>query len=51
MSCAGLTLLLSLRYMGVAFDEVRNLALGVATQGLDSTLGPYGGLRVRPFLR
>lgn len=45
---AGLTLLLSLRFMAVAFEEVRNLAMGVAARGVQwPSLGPAGGLRVR----
>jgi hypothetical protein len=44
---AGLTLLLSLRFMAVAFEEIRNLALGVAARGVQwPTLGPAGGIRV-----
>eukprot|EP00803_Ostreobium_quekettii_P004653 evm.model.scf_1683EXC.3 EVM.evm.TU.scf_1683EXC.3 scf_1683EXC:5733-7420(-) len=42
-----LTLLLSLRFLTVAFDEVRNLALGVAVRGLNwRALGLGGSLRV-----
>ena len=45
--CIGLTLLLSLRFMAVAFEEIRNLALGVAARGVQwPTLGPAGGIRV-----
>ncbi len=34
--------------MAVAFEELRNLALGVAARGVQwPTLGPAGGLRVR----
>ncbi len=48
--CApGLTLLLSLRFMAVAFEEVRNLALGVAARGVKwQQLGKGGSLRVHP---
>ena len=43
----GLTLLLSLRFMAVAFEEVRNLALGVAARGVKwQQLGKGGSLRV-----
>ena len=33
--------------MAVAFEEIRNLALGVAARGVQwPTLGPAGGIRV-----
>lgn len=45
---AGMTLLLSLRCMALVFEEVRNLALGLAARGVDwATLGPFGGIKVR----
>lgn len=43
----GLTLLLSLRFMAVCFEEVRNLALGIAARGiLWRRLGKGGSLKV-----
>lgn len=43
----GFTLLLSLRFLSVVFDEIRNLALGIAVRGLDwNTLGPIGTIQV-----
>lgn len=43
----GLTLLLSLRFMAVCFEEVRNLALGVAARGIEwRRLGKGGSLKV-----
>ncbi|DBA85437.1 TPA: hypothetical protein ACH3X2_006113 [Trebouxia sp. C0005] len=43
----GLTLLLSLRFMSLVFEEVRNLSLGLAARGIDwSGLGPAGGIQV-----
>lgn len=42
-----MTLLLSLRCMALVFEEVRNLALGLAARGVDwATLGPFGGIKV-----
>lgn len=44
---AGLTLLLSLRFMALVFEEVRNLALGLAARGVKwNSLGPAGGLQI-----
>jgi len=44
---AGLTLLLSLRFMSLVFEEVRNLSLGLAARGIDwNGLGPAGGIQV-----
>eukprot|EP00201_Polytomella_parva_P010105 CAMPEP_0175072576 /NCGR_PEP_ID=MMETSP0052_2-20121109/20000_1 /TAXON_ID=51329 ORGANISM="Polytomella parva, Strain SAG 63-3" /NCGR_SAMPLE_ID=MMETSP0052_2 /ASSEMBLY_ACC=CAM_ASM_000194 /LENGTH=292 /DNA_ID=CAMNT_0016340123 /DNA_START=356 /DNA_END=1234 /DNA_ORIENTATION=+ len=41
------TLLLSLRFLSLAFDEVRNLALGLASRGVDwRVLGPTGSADV-----
>ncbi|KAK9840235.1 hypothetical protein WJX74_006035 [Apatococcus lobatus] len=43
----GMTLLLSLRCMALVFEEVRNLALGLAARGVDwATLGPFGGIKM-----
>lgn len=43
----GLTLLLSLRFMSLVFEEVRNLSLGVAARGINwNGLGPAGGLQM-----
>ncbi|KAL0050131.1 hypothetical protein WJX82_004900 [Trebouxia sp. C0006] len=43
----GLTLLLSLRFMSLVFEEVRNLSLGLAARGIDwNGLGPAGGIQV-----
>ncbi|KAK9869014.1 hypothetical protein WJX84_000030 [Apatococcus fuscideae] len=43
----GMTLLLSLRCMALVFEEVRNLALGLAARGVEwATLGPFGGLKM-----
>ncbi|KAK9834986.1 hypothetical protein WJX81_002240 [Elliptochloris bilobata] len=43
----GLTLLLSLRFMALVFDEARNLALGLAARGVAwSQLGPGGSLQI-----
>ena len=45
----GLTLLLSLRFMALVFDEARNLALGLAARGVAwAQLGPGGNLQARP---
>ena len=47
MLTAGLTLLLSLRFMSLVFEEVRNLALGLAARGVKwNSLGPTGALAV-----
>ena len=52
----GFCLLLSLRFLSTVFDELRNLALGVAVRGIDwKTIGPRGSLQlladiVTPFL-
>lgn len=44
---AGLTLLLSLRFMSLVFEEARNLSLGTAARGINwSNLGPAGGLQI-----
>ena len=44
----GLTLLLSLRFMALVFDEARNLALGLAARGVAwAQLGPGGNLQAR----
>ena len=44
---AGLTLLLSLRFMALVFDEVRNLCLGLAARNIQwKSLGPAAGLQV-----
>ena len=44
---AALTLLLSLRFMSLVFDEVRNLALGLAARGVPwRELPPGGGVQV-----
>ncbi|KAK9816700.1 hypothetical protein WJX72_003857 [[Myrmecia] bisecta] len=43
----GLTLLLSLRFMELVFEEVRNLSLGLASRGVNwAGLGPFGGAQV-----
>ncbi len=45
----GLTLLLSLRFMALVFDEARNLALGLAARGVAwAQLTPGGNLQVSP---
>ena len=44
---AGLTLLLSLRFLSQVFEEGRNLCLGLAARGIDwGSLGPAGGVQV-----
>lgn len=44
---AGLTLLLSLRFMSLVFEELRNLALGLAARGVQwNSLGPTGALGI-----
>lgn len=44
-----LTLLLSLRFMSIVFDEVRNLALGLAARGVPwRELPSGGGVQVMP---
>ena len=44
---AGLTLLLSLRFLALVFDETRNMALGLAARNIDwNAQGPFGGLRL-----
>jgi len=44
---AALTLLLSLRFLSLVFDEARGLALGLAARGIDwARLGPGGGLAI-----
>ncbi len=46
----GLTLLLSLRFMALVFDEARNLALGLAARGVAwAQLTPGGNLQVSPL--
>ena len=43
-----LTLLLSLRFMALVFEETRNLALGLAARGVPwRQLPPGGGIQVR----
>eukprot|EP00891_Asterochloris_glomerata_P003490 jgi/Astpho2/3490/e_gw1.00056.17.1_t len=43
----GLTLLLSLRFMALVFDEVRNLCLGLAARNIQwRSLGPAAGLQI-----
>ena len=40
-------MLLSLRFMSLVFEEVRNLSLGVAARGINwNNLGPAGGIQV-----
>ena len=44
---AGLTLLLSLRFMSLVFEEARNLSLGTAARGINwNNLGPAGGIQI-----
>ena len=44
---AGLTLLLSLRFMSLVFEEARNLSLGTAARGINwNNLGPAGGVQI-----
>ena len=44
-----MTLLLSLRFMSVVFDELRNLSLGLAARSVPwKQLPPGAGLQVRP---
>ena len=46
-SDAGLTLLLSLRFMSLVFEEARNLSLGTAARGINwNNLGPAGGVQI-----
>lgn len=43
----GFTLLMSLRFLSVVFEEVRNLALGIAVRGLNwDALGAIGSMQV-----
>ena len=43
----GLTLLLSLRFLALVFDEARGLALGLAARGIDwNGLGSGGGIQI-----
>lgn len=45
--CAGLTVLLSLRFMSLVFEEARNLSLGTAARGINwNNLGPAGGVQI-----
>jgi general transcription factor 3C polypeptide 2 len=45
----GLTLLLSLRFMSLVFDEMRNLCLGLAARAVPwKQLPPMAGIQVTP---
>ena len=46
-----LTLLLSLRFLAVVFEEIRNLALGLAARNLQwRSMGKGAGLQASPLL-